>query len=125
MNTISISGRLTADPEEMASAQSNKRYVKFTVAVYRDKNNTDFFDCIAWEQKVDFVCEFFKKGKGIEVTGAMESHKYEDKNGQKRVSWEISVKQVSFPVVSAIEMEVAKQAGVTDEIDETDEDLPF
>jgi single-strand DNA-binding protein len=127
MNTISISGRLTADPEEMASAQSNKRYVKFTVAVYRDKQNTDFFRCVAWDKTADFVCQFFKKGRGIEVCGPMTCRKYEDKQGNKRESWEVSAKAVSFPVVSAIEMEVAKQAGVTDEIDETDEDesLPF
>ena len=111
---------------------------EFTVAVDRRvaKNAekiTDYFDCTAWEKSGVFVNTYFHKGDGITVDGKMESRKYEDKNGNKRVAWGIRVDNVEFAIGKSNRTEQAEtataDAPTTDTNNSegvgTDEDLPF
>lgn len=97
MNSISIIGRLTADPE-LRKTQSGIPVASFTLAVDRPrvKDTTDFFSCVAWRQTGEFVAQYFTKGRKMGVTGSMQSRKYEDKDGNKRTVWELVVDQVDF-----------------------------
>ena len=92
MNTISITGRLTADPE-LKITQSGVSVCSFTLAVKRPrtKDETDFLNCTAWRQSAEYLCNYGRKGNLVAVTGALVSRKWEDKNGNKRTSFEISV----------------------------------
>lgn len=96
MNSISIIGRLTADPE-LKTTQNGVSVCSFTLAVDRPrvKEVTDFFRCTAWRQTGEFVSRYFTKGRKMGVTGSMQSHQYE-KDGQKITAWEIVVDQVDF-----------------------------
>ncbi|MEG1846626.1 MAG: single-stranded DNA-binding protein, partial [Oscillospiraceae bacterium] len=49
-----------------------------------------------WRGTADFVTRYFHKGSMIAVQGAIQTHSYEDKNGNKRVSTEIVADNVSF-----------------------------
>lgn len=97
MNTISIIGRLTADPE-LRKTQSGIAVASFTLAVDRPrvKETTDFFRCVAWRQTGEFVAQYFTKGRKMGVTGSMQSRQYEDKDGNKRTVWEVVADQVDF-----------------------------
>lgn len=97
MNSISVIGRLTADPE-LRKTQSGIPVASFTLAVDRPrvKDTTDFFSCVAWRQTGEFVAQYFTKGRKMGVTGSMQSRKYEDKDGNKRTVWELVVDQVDF-----------------------------
>lgn len=97
MNSISIIGRLTADPE-LRKTQSGIPVASFTLAVDRPrvKETTDFFRCVAWRQTGEFVAQYFTKGRKMGVTGSMQSRQYEDKDGNKRTVWEVVVDQVDF-----------------------------
>jgi single-strand DNA-binding protein len=44
----------------------------------------------------DTVSKYFHKGKEIVVRGEMQSHKWTDKDGINRVSWEIMADSVDF-----------------------------
>ena len=72
MNSISISGRLTKDPE-LRRTQSGTAVCSFSVAVDRPgvKDKTDFIDCVAWDKRAEFVSKYFLKGDPIEVNGVL------------------------------------------------------
>ena len=97
MNVISISGRLTADPE-LKKTKDDISVAGFTVAVNRrtkDKK-ADFIRVKAWRQTADFVDKWFHKGDWIEVTGELYNDQYEDKNGNTRDYWHIEASNVGF-----------------------------
>ena len=97
LNHIDIQGRLTRDPE-LRRTNSGKAVTSFTIAVDRnfDKGETDFFDCVAWDKKGEFVNNHFTKGKMIIVSGRLQKRKFEDKNGIKREVAEIVVSDAYF-----------------------------
>ena len=99
-NHITVLGRLTADPEAKQT-QSGVDYCNFTLAVDRDYKNgdekvTDFFSVTAWRGTAKFVSQFFGKGRMALVSGAMESRKYTDKDGNNRTGWGITAQNVYF-----------------------------
>ena len=97
MNNITIKGRLTRKPE-LKVTDNGKEVANFTVAVNRrsDRETADFFDCSAWGKTAAFVETHFKKGQEIVLSGAMQSRKWEDKEGNKRTNWSIFVDTVEF-----------------------------
>ena len=100
LNRIICMGRLTRDPELRYTA-SNVPVCSFTVAVERDfevngERPTDFIDAVAWRQAGEFVSKHFHQGSMIVVEGRMESRKWQDRDGNKRISWEINVDRTYF-----------------------------
>lgn len=101
LNSISIAGRLTRDPE-LRYTQSQVAVCSYSVAVERDyadpsgARGADFFDCVAWRQAGEFVSKYFHKGDMIIVTGRMQSRDWTDNNGNKRRNWEIQVDHSYF-----------------------------
>lgn len=101
LNKIVIMGRLTRDPE-LRYTQSQTPVASFTVAVDRDFKNqdgsrsTDFIDCVAWRQGGEFVSRYFRKGSMIVVEGSLQSRQWQDRDGNKRTSWEINVEHAYF-----------------------------
>ena len=103
MNKIFITGRMCRDTE-IKVTDAGKEYANFSVAVDRrfkpkdgDKE-TDFFDCTAWGASAAFINKYFHKGDGITIEGRMESRKYTDKDGNKRVFWGVTCENVEFPL---------------------------
>lgn len=101
MNKIVIIGRLTRDPE-LKSTNAGTSVCNFSVAVdrtYRDKEGnrpTDFFDISVFGATAEFVSNYFKKGSSIAVSGAMESRKFVDKDGNNRIAWSLHADEVNF-----------------------------
>lgn len=101
MNKIVIIGRLTRDPE-LKSTNAGTSVCNFSVAVdrtYRDKEGnrpTDFFDISVFGATAEFVAKYFKKGSSIAVSGAMESRKFVDKDGNNRIAWSLYADEVNF-----------------------------
>lgn len=100
MNIIAIKGRLVRDPE-LRKTPNDISVCTITVAVDRAYSNgsekqTDFFDCVFWRQGAEFVSKYFSKGKEIIVQGEMQSRKWQDKDGNNRISWEIQNAHAEF-----------------------------
>ena len=130
MNIIAIKGRLVRDPE-IRQTQSGVSVTNITVAVDRSysaggEKQTDFFDCVFWRQGADFVGTYFKKGKEIIVTGEMQSRKWQDKEGNNRISWEIQNAHAEFCGGKGENTQQEKQ-NVSDYavVDDSAEDIPF
>lgn len=148
LNRIICMGRLTRDPE-LRYTQSNVPVCSFTVAVDRDytqngEKQSDFIDCVAWRAGGEFVSKYFQQGSLIVVDGRLESRKWQDRDGNKRTSWEINVDHSYFggskredsnpggysapqsgPSTQA-SAQVPQQQGFTDlPDDDSDGELPF
>ena len=100
LNHIDLMGRMVRDPE-VKTTQSGVSVCNFTIAVDRDYKNgdervADFVDCVAWRGTAEFVQKYFTKGRMAVVSGSLQSRKWEDKDGNKRTSWEVQVQNVYF-----------------------------
>lgn len=97
MNHVSMIGRLTAVPE-LKSTPKSVSVCTFTLAVKRPhvKDTTDFINFVAWRGTAEFICRYFTKGQQMAVTGYLTSRSYEDKSGNKRVAYEVTVDSVDF-----------------------------
>ena len=125
MNKIIIHGRVTRKPE-LKTVGSGSEVCRFTVAVNRpvskDKEQiTDFFDVDAWGKSGVFVEKYFDAGDGIIVEGAMQSRKFEDKDGNKRVAWSVHADRVEF----AEKRDGKNSSAPTGFAEVTDEGMPF
>lgn len=101
LNHITLMGRLTRDPELRHTA-SNIPVASFTLAVDRDRKDqngekeTDFVDIVVWRNTAEFVSKYFAKGRMAVVSGRLQMRKWEDKDGNKRVSAEVVAENVYF-----------------------------
>jgi len=100
LNNIVIAGRFVADPESKQT-QSGVDVCNFTLAVDRDYKNgdekvCDYIPCVCWRGTATFVQKYFSKGRMAIVSGSLQSRKWEDKDGNKRTSWEIQAQNVYF-----------------------------
>ena len=122
LNNIIIMGRLVKAPE-LKSTKSGISVLSFSVANERDfakgeEKKTDFIDCVAWRSTAEFISKYFKKGSMIVVQGRLQSRKWEDRDGNKRTSWEIQVNNAYFG-------ESKKETSSSNSAPEfTDEDAP-
>lgn len=102
MNTITIIGRLTKDPDVKTGRSSGKSFVKFTVAVDRKfkdaqgNKQTDFLICKAFGKTADFVGTYFVKGSKIGLTGSMQIDIYTAQDGTEQKETYILVNDVEF-----------------------------
>lgn len=85
MNDITLSGRLTADPEIRYTQTGGKAIAEFTLAVDRgfgDNKKTSFIRCTAWEKTAETIGNTLGKGRKILVKGEWDQQRWE-KDGQK------------------------------------------
>lgn len=101
LNTISLMGRLTRDPE-LRQTGTGKSVAGFALAVDRDFKNpdgnkeTDFIEIVAWGKTAEFVSKYLKKGTLAVVTGRLQLRAWSDKDGGKRISPEVVAASVYF-----------------------------
>lgn len=94
-------GRLVGDPE-LKNTPSGTAVCAIRIAVDRDytaqngERQTDFIDVVTWRQTAEFVSRYFQKGKMIVVQGSLHSRKWQDKDGNNRISWEVQADRVWF-----------------------------
>lgn len=94
---VSLNGRLTRDPE-LRFTNGGKAVAQFTVVTSRRFNNngtweekdTSFWDCTAFGEMAENICESLNKGSLVLVTGAMRQESWE-KDGQKKYAWRVLV----------------------------------
>lgn len=124
LNSLVIMGRLTRDPE-LRRTNNDVDWCTFSVAVEREqRGKTDFIPCVAWRGTAQFIDKYFAKGNMICCEGRMENNPYEDKNGNKRDSWQMNVSSVHFCGSKSETGEVKAVSVEWEELDDT-ESLPF
>ena len=103
INRVFLIGRLTRDPEMSVLQKSNTSIAKFSLANNRvfvtggeKKDQTSFFNCIAWGKLGELIAEYCKKGHRLAVEGRLQQRSWEDNNGNKRSTVEIVVENCQF-----------------------------
>lgn len=97
INQVTVIGRLTRDPD-MRYTPNGVAVTNFGIAVKRPYNReeTDFFNVIAWRKLGENVASYMKKGGQIAVSGRLQSRSYETRSGEKRNTVEIVAENVQF-----------------------------
>lgn len=130
MNSCNFTGRLTADLE-LKTTTNGTPVCSFTLAVKRPrvKDVTDFINITAYRQTAEYLSKYARKGTLIEVSGTLTSRKWEDKNGNKRTSFEVQTNEVSILESKKDEPTQTEQEDTAEQEEwedvSGDEDLPF
>ena len=80
MNKSIFIGRMATDPKVMSSA-GKKTVAYFRIAVERNFKqegapNADYFSCVTFGERAEFVAKYFYKGKKIALEGEMHNDNY-------------------------------------------------
>lgn len=98
VNHTILQGRLCADPE-LRTTQSGVSVCSFRVAwseKYKETETKLFLSCTAWRGTGEMVSKYFRKGQEIVVEGKLSTRDWEDRDGNKRSSVEMTVERVHF-----------------------------
>mgnify|MGYP002762429618 CR=1 FL=1 len=101
LNVVAIMGRLVADPE-LRTTPAGVNVCQFRIACDRnfarqgEQRQSDFVDIVAWRAQADFVCRYFSKGSLIAINGHIETHNYQDKNGNNRTAVAVVADNINF-----------------------------
>src|SRR5262245_17643434 len=96
VNKVILVGRLGRDPETRYTG-GGQAVANFSVATdetYRDKNGerqkrTEWHKIVVWGKQAEIAQQYLKKGSLIFIEGRIQSREWQDKEGQKRTSFEI------------------------------------
>ena len=99
-NLVVLTGRLTSNVE-LKTTPSGVSVCSFTIAVDRkykqgEEKQTDFINIVAWRSTAEFVSKYFNKGSMIGIEGAIQTRKYQDKDGNKRTAFEVVANNAQF-----------------------------
>jgi single-strand DNA-binding protein len=89
-------GRLGRDPETRFTG-GGQAVANFSVATdesYKDKNGerqkrTEWHKIVVWGKQAEIAQQYLKKGSLLYLEGRIQSREWQDKEGQKRTSFEI------------------------------------
>ena len=101
LNRVVLMGRLTRDPE-LRRTQAGIAVTSFTLAVDRayvakgEERQADFFDVTCWRQTAEFTAKWFHKGQLVAVAGRLQQRKWQDKDGNNRISVEVVADEAHF-----------------------------
>ncbi len=99
MNKVLLVGNLTRDPELSTVGANNASVCRFAIAVNRrvsGNQETDFYNVTAWRALGENCAKFIKKGSKVAICGDIQIRNYEDKEGNKRTSVEVTATDVEF-----------------------------
>lgn len=96
VNRVTLIGRLGRDPE-MRYTPSGAAVARFSLATDEGRkdqqgnwqNETTWHNIVVWNQSAERAAESLKKGNLVYVEGKISIRNWEDKEGQKRTSYEI------------------------------------
>ena len=100
LNQLVIIGRLTKEPE-LRKTENGKKVSNITLAVQRGYKNvngvydTDFIDCVLWNNVAESTTEYCKKGDLLGVRGRVQTRVYEKDEETKYVT-EVVAEKVTF-----------------------------
>ena len=108
-------GNLTKD-NELRMTQSGKQVLKNSLAIRRDKDNTDFVNFTAFGKTAELLEKYTNKGSKIFVEGEIRTGKYE-KDGKTTYTTDV--------VVNAIELLNSKTAKKEEELPVNDKNVVY
>lgn len=96
MNTISLTGRLTADPETFAGEKTEMAAFRLAVARRGDDAGAVFIDVKCFDGQARTVGDHLTKGRKVAVRGRIELDEWTTKEGDKRSKHLVFADEVEF-----------------------------
>lgn len=137
INNVTLVGRLTRDPE-LRYTPSNIAITTFNMAANRNFKNqagdreADFINCMIWRQQAENLASWAKKGALIGITGRIQTRSYDNQQGQRVYVTEVVAdtfqlleKRDNSANQSNIEDQMPASFRATNQLDISDDDLPF
>lgn len=107
---LTATGNLTGDPE-LRFTPAGKAVANFTVACNK-KRKTEaggwedvascFLNCTVWDRDAEAVAEELRRGSQVTVVGALKQRTYDDRDGNKRIAYDVEVYSVAAVVRSRV-----------------------
>lgn len=96
LNKVMIIGHLGKDPE-MRYTPSGRAVTTFSMAVSRtwkssaneQQTETEWFNIVAWGNLAEICKQHLNKGQQVYIEGRLQTHRWDDKEGNKHTSVEI------------------------------------
>ena len=100
MNSVSLLGRLTRDPE-ISYSRSDTNICKFTLAIDRpvrqgEEKQADFIRITVFGRQADACGRYLSKGRQAAVQGRLQTSTYKDRNGENRSVTDVIAEKVEF-----------------------------
>jgi len=103
LNCFAGIGRLTRDPE-LRYTPAGTAVCKFGLAINRSYKNQEgnniedtlFINVSSWGRQAEYCSQFLKKGRRVAINGELRSNNWQDREGNKRVTFEINARTVQF-----------------------------
>ena len=96
VNKVILVGRLGRDPETRytGGGQAVANFSLATDESYKDRNGerqkrTEWHKIVVWGKQAEIAQQYLKKGSLVFIEGRIQSREWQDKEGQKRTSFEI------------------------------------
>lgn len=133
MNRSDLIGRLTRDVELRKTESGNVR-ADFTIAINRigakeNQQQADFIPCRVWNSQAENLAHYMSRGSLIAVEGTLRNDNYTDKDGNTKYSWYVLAQNIEYlSQKGGNKEEKTEDYGTSvkmDEIEISDEDLPF
>lgn len=98
INTVTISGRMVADPE-LKYTKGQTPVCSFAIASdigYGEKKRTVFPEIVAWQHTAQYIARKARKGMPVVVHGTYDERIWEDKDGRRRKSVELICREMKL-----------------------------
>jgi single-strand DNA-binding protein len=103
INKVILVGNLGGDPEIRAT-QAGSMVANFNMATTekwkgsdgKQQERTEWHRLVAFERLAEIIGEYLKKGSKVYIEGRLQTRQWEDRDGQKRYTTEIVVKEMKM-----------------------------
>ena len=103
VNKVILVGNLGRDPE-LRYTQGGQAVANFTLATTERFSNregerqerTEWHRIVAWGRTAELCAQYLAKGRSVYIEGRLQTREWEDKEGQKRRTTEITAQTVQF-----------------------------
>ncbi len=129
LNKVLLIGRVGEKPEGRytPSGTSTTSFSLATNEVWgadeKRQEHTEWHSIVAWGKTAEFVSDYIQKGQLIYVEGRLRTRTWKDKNDNTRKTTEVVAQQITPLEWKNKKPEV--DSGVSEPVDENEEELPF
>lgn len=128
MNTVSLVGRLTRDPE-VRYTPTQMAVARFSIAIDRPakeggEKQTDFPNIVVFGKQAENCERYLAKGRKVAINGRIQTGSYTDKEGRKVYTTDVVANYVEF-LDSASQQAKPEQGEQVEGFKQADDDIPF
>lgn len=128
MNTVSLVGRLTRDPE-VRYTSTQMAVARFSIAIDRPakeggEKQTDFPNIVVFGKQAENCERYLAKGRKVAINGRIQTGSYPDKEGRKVYTTDVVANYVEF-LDSASQQAKPEQGEQVEGFKQADDDMPF